>query len=99
RAVDGGFEKSAQRGQEALFHLAARAVEAALERLHRQVEGLGGVPRTLAQDVAPDEHVAERGIEIADDDRDAMAQLAINELLLGVRPLEGELTLERQCVA
>src|SRR5437868_4127055 len=78
------------RREERLLGLGARPVEARLEGLDGYAGGGGGVADALAEDVAPDDGVAERGLEPGEHDRQAPPELPVDELLFRRGALEGE---------
>src|SRR5450432_3360196 len=90
-----------QRLQEPTFYLRPGAVQACLQRLDRDAQGGRGVAGALAEDVTPKEHITHRGLDLAHDDRDTVAELPIDQLLFGIGSLERELgaVIERKGMA
>src|SRR5262245_55913855 len=79
-----------ERSEEATLDLHSSAMEARLQRVHRHAQGGGGFRGAFAEDVSADEHVARRRVELADDHRDSVPELPVDELLLGARAFELE---------
>jgi hypothetical protein len=71
------------RSEKEPFDLASSAVESRLERLDRDAERGRRFARGFAEDVAPEEGLAQRGIYLGKDDGEALTELAVDELLFG----------------